>query len=94
MRKTKTLTDLASFVGRSTTPRKNRSGFWSAYNSTSCDEQWRTESASASDLLGIVMTISARTRRIVTPRTLIELDVFTPGGKRAVQLIMGNYNEA
>lgn len=94
MSKTRTLTDLASFVGRSAIPRKYRSNFWNAYNVTPFSEQHHTETASASDLLAMVMTISARTRRIVAPRTLIELDVFSPNGNRAVQLIMGNYNEA
>ncbi len=93
MSKTKTLTELASFVGRSAIPRKNRSSFWSACNTISFKDQHHTETTSASDLLAMVMTISARTRRIVTPRTSIELDVFTPNGTRAVQLIMGNYNE-
>lgn len=94
MSKTKTLSDLASFVGRSAIPRKNRSEFWNAYNTATFKEQHHTEAASASDLLAMVMTISARTRRIVAPRTLIELDVFAPNGARAVQLIMGNYNES
>jgi len=51
----------------------------------------RSQPAKVSDLLGTVMAISARTRRIIAPKTHIELDVFTPSGKRAVRLIMGTY---
>ena len=93
MSKTKSLTDLANFVGRASTPRKERSGFWDTCNSVSFSKN-KTHTTSASDLLAMVMTISARTRRVIAPRTLIELDVFSPNGKRAVQLIMGPYNDA
>jgi len=43
---------------------------------------------SVTELLGVVLTLSARTRRVVQPRTEIDLDVFAPGGGRAVRLIM------
>lgn len=39
-----------------------------------------------SDLLAVVMTLSARTRRMVLPKVDIEIDVFAPGGKRAVRM--------
>ncbi|WP_404403659.1 hypothetical protein [Pelagibacterium halotolerans] len=38
------------------------------------------------DLLGVVMALSARTRRMVMPRVMIDVDVFAPGGRRAVRL--------
>lgn len=38
------------------------------------------------DLLGVVMALSARTRRMVMPRVGVDMDVFAPGGKRAVIL--------
>lgn len=38
----------------------------------------------ASDLLGAVLALSARTRRIVQPRVEVDLDVFSPDGRRAV----------
>ncbi|MCD7061185.1 hypothetical protein [Pelagibacterium xiamenense] len=38
------------------------------------------------DLLGVVLALSARTRRMVMPRVAIDVDVFAPGGRRAVQL--------
>ncbi len=39
-----------------------------------------------SDLLSIVLTLSARTRRMVLPRVNVEVDVFTPSGSRAVRI--------
>ncbi|WP_196258541.1 hypothetical protein [Pelagibacterium limicola] len=39
-----------------------------------------------SDLLSVVMALSARTRRMVLPRVTVDVDVFTPGGSRAVHL--------
>jgi hypothetical protein len=41
---------------------------------------------SVGDLLAVVMTLSARTRRMSQEPARIELDVFAPGGKRAVLL--------
>ncbi len=40
------------------------------------------------DLLGVVMTLSARSRRSMLPKVDIELDVFSPDGSRAVRLLM------
>ena len=41
---------------------------------------------SVSDLLGAVLALSARTRRMVLPKVEIDLDVFAPQGGRAVQI--------
>lgn len=46
----------------------------------------------AIDLLGAVLALSARTRRVVQPRVEIDLDVYTPRGKRAVSLALGDLN--
>jgi hypothetical protein len=40
------------------------------------------------DLLGVVLALSARTRRMVQEPVRIELDVFAPGGGRAIDLMM------
>jgi len=94
------LTELSNFVSISagdqalSAPEKNsavKSGFWQAYKTASATGIRRSQPAKVSDLLGAVMAISARTRRIIAPKTHIELDVFTPSGKRAVHLIMGTY---
>lgn len=39
-----------------------------------------------SDLLSIVLALSARTRRMVLPRVTVDVDVFAPDGSRAVKL--------
>lgn len=39
-----------------------------------------------SDLLSVVLALSARTRRMVLPRVTVDVDVFSPNGQRAVQL--------
>jgi hypothetical protein len=43
---------------------------------------------SVSELLGAVLALSARTRRMVLPKVEIDLDVFAPGGTRAVQVVL------
>ena len=84
------LRELASFVGKTAMPRKHRSKFWNAYKAATGNNMPQTRPRRAADLLGTVLAISARTRRLVAPRTKIELDVFTPAGNRAVQLIIGH----
>lgn len=41
-----------------------------------------------SELLAVVLTLSARTRRMIMPKVAIELDVFVPGGGRAVRVTL------
>jgi hypothetical protein len=43
---------------------------------------------SVGDLLGAVLALSARTRRMVMPEVTIEMDVFSPDGSRAVQIAL------
>lgn len=38
------------------------------------------------ELLGLVLTLSARTRRAGLPPVFIDLDVFSPDGHRSVQI--------
>jgi hypothetical protein len=40
------------------------------------------------DLLGVVLALSARTRRVVMPKVGIDLDVFSPDGRRAVRMML------
>lgn len=94
MSTTTPLSDLANFVGKSQSNKTTKSSeanhnFWHAYGNAAGHPERRPVAARVTDLLGVVMTISARTRRLVAPPVSIELDVFTPNGRRAVQLIMG-----
>ena len=41
-----------------------------------------------SELLGVVLALSARTRRMIMPKVEIDLDVFAPGGIRAVRIVL------
>jgi hypothetical protein len=86
MSDTSSLSELARFIGQSD------------LNSENASVRLRTTSAiaarlmpkrrSVSDLLGAVLALSARTRRMVLPRVEIDLDVFAPGGGRAVQVTL------
>ena len=39
-------------------------------------------------MLSVVLSLSARTRRMVLPRVHIDMDVFGPNGKRALRIYM------
>lgn len=45
---------------------------------------------SVGDLLAVVMTLSARTRRMVQEPVTVDIDVFAPGGKRALRMTFGD----
>ena len=44
---------------------------------------------SVGDLLGVVLVLSARTRRMVQEPVSIDIDVFAPGGGRALRMSFG-----
>lgn len=88
MSNTSSLTELAEFAASTETKSKQRQEFWRAY-STGSEHRRLTKGRPVSDLLGVVIALSARTRRVLAPRTSVELDVFAPGGKRAVRLNVG-----
>jgi hypothetical protein len=88
MSDTSSLTDLARFVGQSTatiadTPARQRGG-----NGLAAGVKPKPQRHSVADLLGVVLVLSARTRRVVLPRVAIELDVFGPAGNRAVRILL------
>jgi hypothetical protein len=45
------------------------------------------------DLLGVVMALSARTRRVTRDPVEIDLDVFAPDGSRAVDIVYGELSD-
>ncbi|HTN60055.1 MAG TPA: hypothetical protein VL147_00705 [Devosia sp.] len=82
------LTELANFVGRSSLAsadpkvrRRSMDGI-----SARILHQRRT----VGELLAAVLALSARTRRVAQPRIGIDLDVFAPGGKRALDMTFGD----
>jgi hypothetical protein len=44
---------------------------------------------SVGDLLGVVLTLSARTRRMAQEPVQVDIDVFAPGGARAILMSFG-----
>lgn len=79
------LSDLSSFAQAFQQRNESRERFWKAFSQTSSN---RPAANNVSDLLGTVMALSARTRRMVQPKVSIEMDVFAPGGNRALRIFM------
>lgn len=87
MSDTSSLTELARFVGQSSLS----SGDARVYRRTINAIAGRLGAPPApgkkvTDLLGAVLALSARTRRMVLPPVSVDLDVFSPGGARAVRI--------
>lgn len=49
----------------------------------------RLKRRTVTDMLGTVLALSARTRRMVLTPVNVDIDVFAPGGKRAVRMQVG-----
>ncbi len=60
-----------------------------AINSRGLAASLRPARPRVADLLGLVMILSARTRRMVRDPVEIDLDVFAPSGLRAVRMTYG-----
>lgn len=80
------LGELARFVGQSTLTAENEFDRVTVVNGMVYGLAPRFQRRSVNDLLAAVMALSARTRRMLMPPVAIELDVFSPGGKRAVSV--------
>ncbi|HZY68210.1 MAG TPA: hypothetical protein VFE52_06460 [Devosia sp.] len=89
MSETSSLSELARFIGQSgviaSDARANRLAVNDIITHLS---RRKPAKPKVSELLGVVLTLSARTRRMVMPKVDIELDVFVPGGNRAVRLTL------
>jgi len=86
MSDTSSLTELARFVGQSkladaTASRK-------AVNDIVSHMMRPQGPQRVSDLLAVVLALSARTRRMILPQASVDLDVFGPGGQRAVRIML------
>jgi len=86
MSDTSSLTELARFVGQSqlADATANRQ----AVNDIVDHLSRRPARQRVSDLLSVVLTLSSRTRRMIMPTVEVDLDVFSPGGQRAVRILL------
>lgn len=90
MSDTTALTDLARFIGQSQLAGDDAAAWGLDSGKQTTQLRPRAARRGVGDLLGVVLTLSARTRRTMMPKVEIELDVFTPDGERAVKLITPN----
>lgn len=86
MSETSSLSELARFVGESRLTSADANEHRLAVNAVVGRMYPRRRGVG--DLLAAVMALSARTRRVLMPRVEIELDVFSPGGARAVRVTL------
>lgn len=87
MSDTSSLSQLARFVGQSSLVSPDPAERRQAINAIAANLMPR-QKRSAAELLGVVLALSARTRRVVMPRVDIDLDVFAPDGARAVRVVL------
>lgn len=90
MSDTSSLTQLARFIGQSSLSSTDPAERQRAVKSIASNLAPRLQRRGVGDLLGIVLTLSARTRRMVMPHVGIDLDVFSPNGTRAVRVVMAH----
>jgi hypothetical protein len=90
MSETSSLSELARFIGQSGVIASDVGANRRAVNDIIQHLSQRRAAAKprVSELLGVVLTLSARTRRMIMPRVEIDLDVFGPGGQRAVRIML------
>jgi hypothetical protein len=82
------LSELARFVGQSGVIASDAGANRRAVNEIVTHLSRRPQKQRVSDLLSVVLTLSARTRRMIMPKVEVELDVFAPGGTRAVRIML------
>ena len=78
------LTELANFVGRSSLLSEDMATRNRALKGIT--QRMLPRKRSVGELLGVVLALSSRTRRMVQEPVAIDLDVFSPGGARAIRL--------
>lgn len=82
------LVELANFIGRSPLASPDSSVRNKALTGMT-QRMLPRQRRSVGDLLAVVMTLSARTRRMAQEPAHVEIDVFAPGGKRAIVMTLG-----
>ena len=83
MSEVSSLTELARFIGKSGFELQGANAGGIVVNGPVVSRPGKPK---VTDLLAVVMSLSARTRRMVLPKVEIELDVFGPEGRRAVRV--------
>jgi hypothetical protein len=81
------LADLAGFIGRSALASDDMAARNLALSGMT--GRMLPRKRSVGDLLGVVLALSARTRRMVQAPVAIDIDVFAPGGARALRMTLG-----
>ena len=81
------LIELANFVGRSSLASEDMAVRNRAL--AGITSRMLPRKRSVGDLLGVVLALSSRTRRMVQEPVRIDLDVFAPGGARAISMSLG-----
>ena len=89
MSETSKISELANFVGRSDLSAENPVARRRAITALAGGLRPKLQRRGVADLLGVVLVLSARTRRLALPSVDIDLDVFSPEGGRAVRLMLG-----
>ena len=92
MSETSSLSELARFVGQSALASEDAVVRRQAVNAMVTRFNPGLKRRGVGDLLGVVMALSARTRRMLMPHGEIDLDVFAPNGARAVRVILPHRN--
>lgn len=85
MSETSSLSQLVRFIGQSSLSSADAEESRSAIGAIAARLAPK-QRRNVSELLSVVMALSARTRRMVLPRVEIDLDVFSPDGARAVRV--------
>jgi len=88
MSNTSSLSELARFVGQSRLASEDPLVRRRTINAITSRLSPHPAGLRVGDLLGVVLALSARTRRMVMPHVSVELDVFAPGGGRAVRIML------
>ena len=81
------LTELANFVGRSSLLTEDMAARNRVLSGMT--HRMLPRKRSVGDLLGVVLALSARTRRMVQEPVSVDIDVFAPGGARAIRMSLG-----
>jgi hypothetical protein len=88
MSDTSSLSELARFIGQSRLASEDPVVRRQAISAITSRLNPHPAGRRVGDLLGVVLALSARTRRMVMPAVSVELDVFAPGGGRAVRIML------